>query len=208
MRVLVLTRRQVEDGTAQGADAVISIRSPGARDTATLDEALEQAVLGDTGAVLRLTFDDIGVPEFGSQRGPTQAQVDAAIDFGRQVRTTTSDPLIVVHCEMGRSRSAGLALGLLADVAGAGGEKHAITQLLRLDAEGIMVPNPLLVRQIDTALWRYGALETALLETSPAYSASRSYWQQVAADPEKAWSALRSKRRMRAAYRGRDPDDA
>lgn len=201
MRVLVLSRRQVEDGAAQGADAVVSVRGTAARGLGTLDEALAQAVLGDCGAVLRLALDDIGVPALGPLRGPTQAQVDEAVDFGRALRSAMPDPLVAVHCELGRSRSSALALALLADALGPGGEGEAVRRVLRLDAEGTMAPNPLLVRLADAALWRYGALEAALLDASPAYAAARAHWQAVAADPDAAWAAMRARRRPRNATR-------
>lgn len=197
MRLLVLTRRQVEDGAAEGADAVISIRGHNARNTKTLDAALDQAVLGEVDRVLRLTFDDIGIPSFGPQRGPGSEHVNQVVDFGRLVRASNADPLITVHCEMGRSRSTAVGLALLADGHGPGREMESVSSLLRLDAEGIMVPNPRLVRLADEALWRYGVLETAMVGASPAFAAARQHWQQVSLAPEEVWAAARRKRDKR-----------
>ncbi len=97
---------------------------------------------------------------------------------------------------MGRSRSAAIALGIIADELGPGRESEAVAELLSRDIEGHVSPYPLLIHILDQRLWRYGALEAALAAASPAYVAARDHWAAVAADPEGALKA-RTKRRRR-----------
>ncbi len=192
MKVFVWSRAEIEDGAAEGADAVISVRMHADRGSfETLDTAMAQAVLGDVDAMLVLRSDDIGVPLLGAQRGPTDEQIAAVIDFARAIRAGQPDATLAIHCEHGRSLSPALALAVLADELGAGREAEAVQRLLRLDRDGVMAPNPLAVRQGDDRLWRYGALDAALVALSPRYSAIRKHWCRVAADPACAQAALR-----------------
>ncbi len=202
MRVFVWSRAEIEDGAAEGADAVISVRLHADRGSfETLDTAMAQAVLGDVDAMLVLRCDDIGVPRLGAQRGPTDEQIATVIDFARAIRAGRPDATLAIHCEHGRSLSPALALAVLADELGPGREAEAAQRLLRLDRDGIMAPNPLAVRQADDRLWRYGALEAALAAAAPRFAAVRDTWSRVASPAGvRAAPRLQSnrKRRIRA----------
>ena len=195
MRIKVLSRKEVEAGGAEGADAVISIRATAVADEPELATALAQATRGESARLLRLSFDDIGMPEYEHYRGPTMTQIADAIDFARAIADgrclfdgpSTEPPLIAVHCEYGKSRSAAIALALLADHYGDGCERDAVNDLMRSDTEDRMHPNPLVVNMADACLWRYGRLDAALAEVSPRYVGWRDLWRQIAADPDAYW---------------------
>lgn len=200
MKVRVLSRAEVESGAAEGADAVVSIRPASSADPFDdLDLAVRQAVLGDADAILVLRFDDIGIPGYGSYVGPTIEDVAAGLEFCRRIREVRPDATVAVHCEMGRSRSAAVALALLADRFGPGREEEAVATLLRDDADCRMIPNPLLVGHADDALLRCGRLESALASACPRYVRWRDHWRQVALDPEKHWEQARRTRVRRRA---------
>jgi predicted protein tyrosine phosphatase len=207
MRVGVLSRAEVEAGGAEGADAVISIRSPTTSREPELATALTQATRGESARLLRLVHDDVGTTNCGSNVPSTMDQIADAIEFGRSIRDgrnlfdgPVDDPLIEVHCEHGKSRSAAVALALLADHHGPGRERHAVNDLMRGDIENRMHPNPLTVRFADACLLRTGRLEQALAELSPRYVMWRRYWLDVALDPIGHWSR---EIRMRHQRRGR-----
>jgi predicted protein tyrosine phosphatase len=194
MRVRVLSRIEVEAGGAAGADAVISIRGSGVGAEPDLALALAQATRGESARLLTLRFDDIGMPTYGHFVGPGMAEVAEAIAFGRAIvdgRTLfdgpADDPLIVVHCEHGKSRSAAIALALLVDHFGDGRERDAINALLRGDVENRMHPNPLIVSLADSALFRYGRVDATLAELSPRYVKWRDLWRQIVLDPDAYW---------------------
>jgi predicted protein tyrosine phosphatase len=75
-------------------------------------------------------------------------QIADAIEFGRRVidggsffdGPSAGPPLIAIHCEHGKSRSAAVALALLADRLGDGRERDAVNTLLRGDIENRMHP--------------------------------------------------------------------
>jgi predicted protein tyrosine phosphatase len=194
MRIRVLSRSEVEAGGAEGADAIISIRHSAGCSENDLDVALAQACRGESARLLRLVFDDIGMPTYGHFVGPTMEQISEAIEFGRAIVDgrhlfdgPSADPAIAIHCEHGKSRSAAIALALLADQYGAGNEREAVNALLRADTESRMHPNPLVVSLADTCLFRYGRIDAALAEASPAYVWWRGLWREIAADPEAHW---------------------
>jgi predicted protein tyrosine phosphatase len=194
MRIKVLSRREVEAGDAEGADAVISIRGSAATAEPELTASLAQATRGESARLLKLSFDDVGMSEYRHFRGPTMLQVTDAIEFGRSIRDgrnlfdgPSADPLIVVHCEHGKSRSAAIGLALLADSFGDGRESDAVNALMRSDTDNRMHPNPLVVSMADACLWRYGRLDAALAELSPRYVRWRNLWQQITADPDAYW---------------------
>lgn len=209
MRVKVLSRAEVESGAAEGADAVISIRGSAASSEPELATALVQATRGESARLLKLSFDDIGMPEYGHFIGPTMAQVSDAIAFGRSIvdvqhlfdGPSAAPPLIAIHCEHGRSRSAAIALALLADHFGVGRERDAVNMMMRMDVEGRMHPNPLVVSLADACLFRYGRLDAALIELSPRYVSWRDLWLKIAADPDAYWEqaerALSQRRRLK-----------
>ncbi|WP_207486088.1 hypothetical protein [Arenibaculum pallidiluteum] len=196
LHVRIFARKEIEAGAAAGFDAVISVRGTSSRSpTRELDTAIAEAVLGEVNAMLVLRFDDIGVPAFGRQAGPADEHALAVLDFSRSLRARLPDARIAIHCEMGRSRSAAVALGILADGLGPGRESEAVAELLGRDIEGHVAPNPLLVHLLDQRLWRYGAFEAALAAASPAYVAARDHWAAVAADPQGALKARTERRR-------------
>jgi predicted protein tyrosine phosphatase len=199
MRVRVLSRVEVEAGDAEGADAVISIRASTDAAEPDLAIALTQATDGESARLLRLSFDDIGIERYGNFVGPNMAQITEVIEFGRRVvdggsffdGPSVGPPLIAIHCEHGKSRSAAVALALLADHLGDGHEHEAVNTLLRNDVENRMHPNPLVIGLTDDCLFRYGRINAALAELSPRYAQWRELWRNIAADPEAYWDKAR-----------------
>ena len=192
MRVRVLSRVEVETGGAEGADAVISIRGSTESVGPDLAIALAQATGGESARLLRLSFDDIGMERYGHFIGPSMAQITDAIEFGRRVIDGGSffdgpragPALIAIHCEHGKSRSAAIAVALLADHLGDGREREAVNTLLRSDVENRMHPNPRVIGLSDDCLFRYGRINAALAELSPRYAKWRELWRNIAADPD------------------------
>ncbi|WP_207485468.1 hypothetical protein [Arenibaculum pallidiluteum] len=190
LHVRIFAREEIVAGTAAGFDAVISVRGTSSRSpTRELDAAIAEAVLGEVDAMLVLRFGDIGLPAFGRQTGPADEHALAVLDFARSLGTRLPDARIAIHCEMGRSRSAAIALGIIADELGPERESEAVAELLGRDIEGHVAPNPLLVHLPDQRLWRYGALEAAPATASPAYVVARDHWAAVAAHPQGALQA-------------------
>jgi predicted protein tyrosine phosphatase len=192
MRIRVLSRVEVEAGGAEGADAIISIRASAEAIEPELMIALAQATRGESARLLKLSFDDIGMGRYGHFVGPTMAQITEAIEFGRRVADgggffdgpTTGPPLIVIHCEHGKSRSAAVAVALLADHWGDGREREAVNTLLRTDIESRMHPNPLVIGLTDDCLFRYGRINAALADLCPRYVRWRELWRSIAMDPD------------------------
>lgn len=125
------------------------------------------------GPVLELSFDDVGVPAFVDHKGvrwtgPTEADLEAALGFARMHKS------LAVHCLHGRSRSAAVALAVIADRMGDGMEIEAVERLLA-DAP-LAHPNPLLVRFADRLLGRNGRIEAALLDACPRFAVWRKFW--------------------------------
>jgi predicted protein tyrosine phosphatase len=199
MRVRVMSRVEVEAGGAEGADAVISIRASTESVEPDLTIALAQATRGESARLLRLAFDDIGMARYGHFVGPSMAQITDAIEFGRRVidggsffdGPSAGPPLIAIHCEHGKSRSAAVALALLADHFGDGRERDAVSALLRSDIENRMHPNPLIIGLADDCLFRYGRINAALAELSLRYVKWRELWHNIAADPDAYWDKAR-----------------
>jgi len=198
MQVKILSRAEVEAGGAEGADAVVSIRGSADESEPQLALAIAQATKGESARLLKLTFDDIGMAQYGHFIGPTMAQIADAIEFGRQVIDgrhffdgPSADPLIAIHCEHGKSRSAAVALALIADHLGDGFEYDAVESLLRADLEDRIHPNPLIVNLADSYLFRYGRLDAALAAASPRYVQWRQLWCDISANPDAYWEKAR-----------------
>ena len=199
MRVRVLSRVEVEAGLAEAADAVISIRGSAELVERDLDIALAQATRGESARLLRLRFDDIGMERYGHFIGPSMAQIADAIEFGRRVidggsffdGPSAGPALIAIHCEHGKSRSAAIAVALLADHLGDGREREAVNTLLRSDVENRMHPNPRVIALSDACLFRYGRINATLAELSPRYARWRKLWCDIAADPDAYWDKVR-----------------
>ena len=194
MRLRILSRTEVEAGGAEGADAVISIRGVADGNEPELALAIAQATGGESARLLKLSFDDIGMAKYGHFVGPTVHDISEVVEFGRQIADgrylfdgPSADPLIVVHCEHGKSRSAAIALALLADHFGDGFEADAVNNLLRADVENRIHPNPLIVSLTDACLFRYGRLEDALAAQSPRYVQWRQLWRDISANPDAYW---------------------
>jgi predicted protein tyrosine phosphatase len=199
MRIRVLSRTEVEAGSAEGADAVISIRGSTPAKGSELALALTQATRGESARLLRLSFDDIATAKLGHRVGPTMLQITEAIELGRRVADgrhffdgpVVGSPLIAVHCEHGKSRSAAIALALLADHFGDGREQDAVNALLRTDFENKMQPNPLVISLTDDCLFRYGRIDAALAALSPLYLHWRTLWRDIRADPDRHRERIR-----------------
>ncbi|MFD1626645.1 protein-tyrosine phosphatase family protein [Azospirillum griseum] len=70
--------------------------------------------------------------------------VSAVIEFARRMREQKPEGRVVVHCLHGVSRSAGIALTLIADDLGSGRKEEPVQRLLAQAVEGRMHPNPLI----------------------------------------------------------------
>lgn len=199
MRIRVLSRAEVEAGGAEGTDAVISIRGSDEALESDLAIALTQATRGESARLLRLYFDDIGIARYRHFVGSDMAQIVEAIEFGRSIvdgagffdGPSAGPPLIAVHCEHGKSRSAAVALSLLADHLGDGRERDAANMLLRGDFENRMHPNPLIISLADDCLFRYGRINAALTELCPRYTKWRAWWNNIALAPDLHWEQAR-----------------
>lgn len=100
---------------------------------------------------LVLKFDDV-VSDNHGRRAPEIEQVAGALSFARKFHGGK----LLVHCEMGVSRSAGLALAILAERHGRGCEKEAVAHLLRI--RPVASCNPRIVAIADELLGRNGKL--------------------------------------------------
>lgn len=108
-------------------------------------------------AHLILAFEDVDDDNVGI-RVATRAEVASALNFARM----NSSGSLLIHCYHGVGRSAAIALGILADRAGAGDEAAALKQLLALRPEA--TPNLVVVKLADDILQRNGSLIAALAE--------------------------------------------
>jgi len=177
-RVRCWPRETIESGQVT-ADALISIGA----DERNLDRraGLDVARFGGDSSVIRAYFDDIPFPEWTDRHGrrwygPTQADIERLLAFGRRHQAAN----IAVHCLHGKSRSAAVALMLIADRLGPGTESLAVDLLLAHgEKHGIRVqPNPQIVVLADNLLGRRRALVTALLERCERARTWRAYWEQ------------------------------
>ena len=133
---------------------------------------------------LELRFDDVPCPEIkmidGLWRGPTMEDLQAALGFAR----TAPEPLIC-QCEMGKSRSAGIALAIWADRLGPGHEDRAVAEMMAAALhESRAHPNPLLVTMADELLGRDGRIWSALMAGCPRFGSWVKYWQRLGAWPK------------------------
>jgi predicted protein tyrosine phosphatase len=103
---------------------------------------------------LVLKFDD-AVTDLHGRRPPEAAQVDEALAFARR----NDGGKLLVHCEMGVSRSAGIALAVLAERYGPGREDDAVAHLLRI--RPVASCNTRIVAISDRLLGRDGLLAKA-----------------------------------------------
>jgi len=140
-----------------------------------------------------------GMERYGHFVGPSMAQISEVTEFGRRVvdgsrffnGPRVGSPLIAVHCEHGKSRSASVALALLANHLGDGQEHEAVNMLLRDDVEKRMHPIPLVIGLSDNWLLPYGRINAALTELSPRYAQWCELWRNIVAEPEAYWDKAR-----------------
>ena len=133
---------------------VISIRDPGSPRARGLP-------LTD---LLELEFEDALRPSLDCALPPTEQHVRQAIEFAAPLRESTGE--LLVHCEKGQSRSAAIAIALLASWLGPGEEAQAI----RAGFAALSRPwaNPLLIDLADAVLERSGALAAAFTQALAA----------------------------------------
>lgn len=144
-RILVCPAEHAASVSAEHAPShVLELASPG---TPELDEV--------PGTRLHLRFHDIAEPRAGL-REPTRLDVAALLAFGRSWDGTA--PLLV-HCQMGISRSPTAALVLAASARPAVPEATLAAALRR--AAPCATPNSLMIRLADELLGRRGRLAAA-----------------------------------------------
>lgn len=119
---------------------------------------------------LVLRFEDLDEPGEGATTA-TREMVWAALAYARAVAGKS----LLVHCQAGVGRSAGVALAVLADRLGPGREREALDELLALRPES--VPNLLVVKHADDLLERGGALLGVVL----AENERRADWRSLRA---------------------------
>jgi len=127
-------------------DAVITLEDPACRPAARLRFHKKPAP-----AHLIMACEDVDDDTLGIQVA-TQSQVAEALAFARRHK----DGALLVHCFHGVGRSAAIALAVLADRLGKGGEKAALAHLLEIRPEA--TPNLVIVKRADEILDREGRL--------------------------------------------------
>lgn len=98
-----------------------------------------------------MKFDDTDT-QFGPFKAADPDEVKRLLLVGR----SHANSKLLVHCLQGQSRSAAIALGIIADRLGAGREAEAVATLLRIRSSAVC--NRLIVRYCDTLLARKGEL--------------------------------------------------
>jgi predicted protein tyrosine phosphatase len=139
--------------------AVLSLEDPDARDGLRFHRQPRPRHL-----VLR--FVDLNTPpparyaEMPLFRMADRADVELALEFGCAVQADGGRML--VHCHVGIGRSTAVALAILADRLGAGHEKAALAELLRIRPQA--VPNLHVLSLADDILNRSGDLLRTVLD--------------------------------------------
>jgi predicted protein tyrosine phosphatase len=128
-------------------DHVITIEDIG------LEDGLRIPPSGGVGQTV-VQFDDVD-SAFPVERAPQPAVIKGLLI---EARRHTGGRLLI-HCMQGQSRSAALALGVIADRIGEGREAEAVDILLRTRPTAVC--NRLMVRYIDILLQRGGKLVKA-----------------------------------------------
>jgi predicted protein tyrosine phosphatase len=157
------------------SDALISINSP-IKKSWEMDINYEEYK-----HVLLLDFDDIPFDTYqkGEETyyGPTKEHVNKAIAFSNKVKEDNID-FIAVHCTAGKSRSAGIALAILASHLGEGNEELAVKSLLLHDKDQQMCFNPKIITLADEILNGKKLLDKELNNHCPAYVSWKKYWEK------------------------------
>jgi predicted protein tyrosine phosphatase len=173
------SRRDVEAGLID-ADALISI---GPSESAPTGVPVPNVPRFRFPAVLRLSFDDVALPEWTDAKGtrwigPKDEDISKAMAFAGNILSEKPNAFIAVHCEKGLSRSAAVALAIEAMRRGPGKEDDAVQALL--DDAGRRRFNPLIVRIADRILSETrdasGPIERALEKRSPAFRKWKEFW--------------------------------
>lgn len=131
-------------------DAVITLEDPDCRLANRLRFHRQPAP-----AHLVLAFEDVDDDTLGV-RVATPDQIEEALAFAR----AQVDCALLVHCFHGVGRSTAVALAILADRAGPGGEQAALDHLLAIRPQA--TPNLVVVKLADEILRRGGALVAAV----------------------------------------------
>ena len=94
---------------------------------------------------------------------PTRSDVAEILKFGKEcLATSRRQPVhLLVHCQVGASRSPAAGFALVAQAFGRGRSREALKQLLQL--RPVAAPNVLIVRFADELLGRRGELLRALV---------------------------------------------
>lgn len=127
-------------------DHVITIEDAGHR------EGLRLPPGGTTQTVVQ--FDDTDLLQ-GRGLAATSEQVRHLLFKGREFIGSK----LLVHCHQGQSRSAAIALGIIADRLGQGKEAEAVSELLLVRPTAVC--NSIVLSHADTLLSRRGALTAA-----------------------------------------------
>jgi predicted protein tyrosine phosphatase len=129
-----------------GFDHVITLEDAG------YDEGL-RVPPGKTSQTV-IQFDDTDLTE-GRGKAATKEEVKFLLMMGRKHETSK----LLVHCHQGQSRSAAVALGIIADRLGRGAEQRAVSALLAIRPTAVC--NSLILSHADTLLCRTGELVKA-----------------------------------------------
>jgi predicted protein tyrosine phosphatase len=171
LNVFVYPQSVIDDRSVEG-DALIAIR-PG---HSLFVPRPNEWPLG----ILQFDFDDIPCPRWEDEGrvwiGPSAANVEDAILFGRKVYHSYHEADLVVHCTQGKSRSAAIALAIVADQYGLGCEADAVRYMLERDTMKRMCFNPGIVRLAEDFLGCERRLEEALEAACPEFVSWKAFW--------------------------------
>ena len=141
--------------------AVLSIEGPEARP----EDASYSPRLTDGTPQMILGFFDY--PDVNGPGGPEIEQVEAGLAFIME-RITKGD--VIIHCTLGKSRSAAMALGVLSQLHPHDTEAELLKKLLAI--RPIAAPNIIVVGMVDELTGRGGKLVKAVLD-HPGLTAAR-----------------------------------
>lgn len=135
------------------------------------------------GGIHKMVFDDIPWPIWTDPNGktwngPKEEHVQSVLEFIRKGLPNTRSVDIIVHCYKGKSRSAAIALAIMADQLGPGGEEEAVRRLLQHDHAQKICCNPGIIAITDNLLQRQGAIERALRRACPPFNTWKNYWMK------------------------------
>lgn len=106
---------------------------------------------------LIVRFHDVESDELGGFIAPTIAQIEAVLAHCRGLAPTDR---LLVHCHAGKSRSPAMAIGILVDNGIDPEDAFARVKAMR----PALIPNRLIIRQIDELLGLAGHLNQIVLE--------------------------------------------